>query len=56
MIDGLHMQEGAEVALTARISRAGQAQAQSGDLESEVRILTLAGENSASIQINRRVE
>lgn len=43
MLDGLQLEAGIEVAIGARISRTGQAQAASGDLQSGVQTITVGG-------------
>ncbi len=48
MIEGLQLQAGAEVALGARISRAGNAQAQSGDLQAPLQTHAVSQDGSSA--------
>ena len=55
MIDGLQLRVGEPVSLGARLSHSGLAQAQAGDLESDLLVLTPGGQDAIQLQITRIV-
>lgn len=56
MLDGVQMEIGADVSIGARVSKSGQAQPQSGDLEAEASTLQLPESGSTTLRIHRQVD
>lgn len=56
MLDGVQMEIGADVSIGARVSKSGQAQPQTGDLEAEASTLTLPANGTTTLRIHRQVD
>lgn len=55
MLEGVQIETGATVSISARISHSGQAQAQPGDLEAEAATMTLDDRQGLTLRIAQRV-
>lgn len=56
MLAGAQMEAGAEVEVVARVSKSGQAQPQTGDLQAEPLRLTLGARSTTALRIDRVVD